>query len=179
MTPKAASLTRSNALAHDLEGLNSMYLLWILLALTSSHNLPLPLGPADCPKNGQAGQYSKYSIQLCFQNPDTGRRLLDILSPNRSVRFSVNGTEGQFYVRGQAVGGHFTVPVDEEIIWSPDSRAVITTISFGASGPTSAGVGYVDQKARPDIPAVTPMIQRSFAARHPKELLNKCSMFCV
>ena len=144
-----------------------MYFVWLLLALSGFQG-SLPQGTAGCPKDGQPGVYSRYSIYLCFQNFDTGQRHLDILSPNGIVRYVIDGHEGRFYVQTQAVGERFLVGNDEEFIWSPDSRAGIITMSFGASGPTKSEIDYVYQKPNVNAPAVTRIIQKSFAVRHPK-----------
>lgn len=145
-----------------------MSLLSILLALTSL-GWPAQSAAMNCPVGGSAGDYSKNAIELCFQDFAAGQRHLNIPSPDGSARFVVDGDMGQFYARGRAVGPPWDIANVEELIWSPDSRAVIATVSFGAAGPTSADFGYIDdQKSNLPEPAVTPMIQRSFAARHPR-----------
>lgn len=148
-----------------------MHLLWLLLAL-STFTGPLPQASNACPVGGQPGVFSKYSVELCFQDPDT--RHLDIPSPNGSARYVVNGDHGQFYVRGKAVGKQLLVGNDEEWIWSPDSQAIISTMCFSAEGVCSAGVGYIDGRASPVVPDVMQPIRRSFVSRHPRRAKLAC-----
>lgn len=149
-----------------------MHLLWFLLLL-SGFQAPVPHASNDCPVGGQPGVYSKYSVELCFQNFDKGERHLDILSPDGSARLVVDGDKGQFYMGRRAVGEHLLVGNDEEWIWSPDSRAVMTTMCFSAEGMCSAGVGYINNLDS-EVPDVTPMIRRSFVARHPTRAKLAC-----
>lgn len=141
-----------------------MYLLWLLLALSGFHG-PLPQASAGCPKGGQPGQYSKYSIELCFQNVDTGQRSLQIFSPDRSVTLIVKGDEAELQIAGRNVGS-FPASSDQEVLWSADSRALVVTSSFGASGPTAAYVKAVPGKGLPDVPDPTSLIRTNFAHRH-------------
>lgn len=152
-----------------------MHLLSFLLLLFG-FQASVPRVSNGCPASGQPGVDSRYGIVLCFQDFDAGKRRLDIPSPDGSARYIINGDKGQFYVRGRAVGEQFLVGNDEELIWSPDSRAVITTLIFGAAGPTTAGVDYVDQKVPADLdnPALTPLIQRNFVTRHAQRARLAC-----
>lgn len=150
-----------------------MHLLWFLV-LMSGFQTPVPRASNGCPASGQPGVYSRYGIVLCFQDFGAGQRHLDIPSPDGSARYVVNGDTGQFYVAGKSVGGSEGVANDEELIWSPDSRAVITTICFSAEGMCSAGMGYIDGRASPVVPDVTQPIRRSFVSRHPERAKLAC-----
>lgn len=142
--------------------------LWIFLALSILGRPAASPNAVACPVGGQPGVYSKLSTYLCFQDLQTGRRHLDVASPNEQVHYVINGDHGRFYLRGRAIGKRFSVGRDEEIIWSPDSKAIITTLSFGSAGPTSAGVAYVNEERLGSLPDVTQEIRRGFALRHPK-----------
>jgi hypothetical protein len=143
-----------------------MHLFWILLALLGSGTHPRQ-NSMSCSEAGQPGVFSKYSTELCFQDIETQQRHLEIASPDGTARYVVNGDEGQFYVRGKAIGSRYLVGNDEDLIWSPDSHAVITTICFSAEGMCSSDVSYIDGRAKPLTPAVTRTIRHSFVSRHP------------
>jgi hypothetical protein len=120
----------------------------------------------NCPKTGERpGFYSKLGIILCFQDVDNEIRHLEIPSPDGSDLLVVDGYDGKFTKNGKQVGHSFKVARDEEVIWSPDSTALIFTTSYGGLGPVVAGVGYV-HKHGPEVPDVTKPIQKDFAARH-------------
>lgn len=137
-----------------------MYLLWFVLALLSK-----TLSPSVCHATGSPGLYSSYSIRLCYQNVDNGTRHLRIFSPNRLVILIVNGDEAELRVAGRAVGT-FPVSSDQEVLWSPDSRALIITSSFGASGPTSAYIKNVPTTGLAAASDPTVAIRKDFARRH-------------
>jgi hypothetical protein len=141
-----------------------MYPLWLLLALTGLYH-PLPPASAGCPKNGQPGRYSKDSIELCFQNVDTRQRFLEIPSPDRSVILVVNSDDADLRIAGRNVAS-FPATSDEEVLWSPDSRSLVVTSSFGASGPAVAYIKAVPSKGLRDVPDPTSIIRRDFAGRH-------------
>ena len=140
-----------------------MYLLWFLVGLIGFFH-PLT-AVAGCPKSGQPGVYSKQSIRLCFQNFDNGQRFLEILSPDQSVTLVIKGDEAELSIAGHSVGS-FPASRDQEVLWSPDSRALIVTSSFGASGPTAAYVKPVPGKGLPEMPDPTAAIRRNFAYQH-------------
>jgi len=145
-----------------------MFLLaWLLVALKAFSWSVLPEQPA-CAQSGQTpGNYSQLSIALCFQDVDNGRRHLEIPSPDRSVLLMVEGDRASFQSNGRQVGPAFSMWRDVEIIWSPDSRMLIETMSFGAAGPVRAGFGFVDPNISPEVPDVVKRIQKNFASRHP------------
>jgi len=122
--------------------------------------------PSTCRKDGQRpGYYSRRGIILCFQDIDSQKRHLEIPSPDGSIILTVDGNEGTFKLNGKQIGQSFSVPVDAEIIWSPDSQFIINTMSLGGLGPVTAGISYV-VPGRPEIPDVTIPIQKDFAAHH-------------
>jgi hypothetical protein len=141
---------------------------WLLLTLgnllITSQNLP-----DGCPPQGRAGDFSRLSIDLCFQDAENERRELELPSPDHSLRLVVNGEDGQVYARGQKVGPSFAITRDEEIIWSPDSRALLFTISFGAAGPVLANFGTVQRASTDKDTDVTQTIRVDFASRHSKD----------
>jgi hypothetical protein len=143
---------------------------WFILILVSAASNS-STAQHGCTKAGERpGFYSKLGIILCSQDADTKQRHLEIPSPDGSVILLVDGNDARFIERGAQVGPSWTVgPNEEEIIWSPDSRAVITTLSLGGLGPVTAGIGYVHQETSPSAPDITRAIQKDFASRHPND----------
>jgi hypothetical protein len=123
-------------------------------------------GGVACPVAGQPGIYSKLSTFLCFQDFETGQRHLGIASPDGLVQYVIDGEDGRFYVRGRPTGQQLMVGNDGEIIWSPDSKAIIRTNSFGAAGPTIADVEYIETKRADRSLDITGEIRQSFATRY-------------
>jgi hypothetical protein len=118
-----------------------------------------------CPKDGRREEFSSIGRDLCFQNIDEGRRHLDIPSPDHSLLLVIDGENAKVTANERAV--HlFTVAPDEEIIWSPDSKALLFTISFGASGPVSADFDSIRQPLSSDAPSVTEEIRKDFSSGH-------------
>jgi hypothetical protein len=139
---------------------------WLLVFL-GNFSLLLPTRGDVCPAGGRKGGYfSKKAVSLCFQDVDKGIRHLEIPSPNQSVVLAVDGNQGRFLVNGRTVAGPIAVAPDEEVIWSPDSKAVIFTIILGGLGPVSAGISFVNPTA-PSVPAITEALQEDYSARHP------------
>jgi hypothetical protein len=125
-----------------------------------------------CPQSGQRlGEFSQDSVDLCFQDEDNERRNLEMSSPDHSVLLKIDGQEGRFYSGGHEIGPAFKVARDVEIIWSPDSRAVIFTLSLGAAGPVAADFGVVHGPSSAADIALTERIRRDFASHH---LKDKC-----
>jgi len=122
-----------------------------------------------CPSQGRAGEFSRLSVDLCFQNVETQQRQLEIPSPDHSLQFVVKGKDGQIYAQDQKVGPLFGVLRDEEIIWSADSRAILFTLSFGASGPVSADFAGVRDTSHDRESSVTETIRADFASHHARD----------
>ncbi len=121
----------------------------------------------SCPRTGERPGYaSKLGVILCYQDFDGGHRHLEIPSPDGAVLLVVDGDSGKFMESTKQLGQPFTVGRDEEIIWSPDSKALIFTLNLGGLGPTIASVGYVDSKVDLQLPDFTATIKADFAARH-------------
>jgi hypothetical protein len=122
---------------------------------------------SGCPVVGERPGYDSYSqlsIGLCFQNEKNQSRHLEVFSPDRSVMLEVDGQDARFIASGHNVGRPLMIFPDEQVIWSPDSRALIFTSSLGAAGPVITGIGFV--RGEPEVPDVTVLIQRDFAAGH-------------
>jgi hypothetical protein len=81
----------------------------------------------------------------------------------------VNGKDAQVYAQDQKVGPPFGIASDEEIIWSPDSRALLFTLSFGAAGPVLADFGTVQRASTDKETDFTQTIRTDFASRHSKD----------
>jgi hypothetical protein len=144
---------------------------WLLLALG---NLLIASQSLDngCPMQGRAGGFSRLSVDLCFQDFENERRQLEIPSPDQSLRLVVNGMDGQVYAQDRKVGPSIGIVNDEEVIWSPDSRAILFTLSFGAAGPVSAAFsGVRGASAADNETSVTQTIRADFASHHSK---NRC-----
>lgn len=118
-----------------------------------------------CPKGGRPGEYSNEALLLCFQDIDTGQRILKIPSPDMDVNLFVHGDKATVQVAGRTVG-NFPASIDQEVLWSPDSRALIVTSTFGASGPAAAYVYAVPGRGLPEVPDPTTEIRKAFADRH-------------
>jgi hypothetical protein len=139
----------------------------LLLVLVSPFPSFSPDG-AGCPVSGQKpGYYSELSVSLCFQDFDAGRRHLVIPSPDGSIELIVDGQDGSFHTREHTVIRTFATTRDEEIVWSPDSQALIFTQNWGAAGPAFAGIGFVHEDRHPEMLNISQAIRRDFAARHP------------
>ncbi len=143
-------------------------LLWLFMALLSPSG-GLGAQKDACPIIGQKpGIYSGLGTILCFQDVDSERRHLEIPSPDHAILLVVDGTTGKITENGQQVGSPFDIGIEEtDIIWSPDSRAMITTMSLGGLGPVSADVSYFRNHLHSDAPSITHIIQKDFAMRHP------------
>src|SRR3974390_2170378 len=99
-------------------------LLFLLISASTAGAANLP----DCPTSGSPGfRLSKISTNLCFQDRDNKNRHLYVPSPDGSVVLAVDGYEGKFVKNGKMVGEPFRVAEDEDIIWSPDSTAIMIT----------------------------------------------------
>lgn len=141
---------------------------WLLLALGSLFSASQ--GHHDsCPQEGVPGYFSRLSVDLCFQDFENERRQLEIPSPDHSLRLVVNGQDAQVYAKNEKVGPSFAITRDEEIIWSPDSRALLFTISFGAAGSVLANFGAVQRAPNDKETDVTQTIRADFASRHSKD----------
>jgi hypothetical protein len=139
-----------------------------LTAASSAQEHPCPLA------GEKPGMYSRLGTILCFQDVDAERRHLEIPSPDGSILLLVDGTTGKIIKDGRQLGPSFDIGIEEtDVIWSPDSRALITTLSLGGLGPVSAGVSYIDDDLRPEVPSITKLIQKDFVLRHPDEPCNK------
>ncbi len=142
-------------------------LLLVLLACSPTFARPPQHG---CPKGGtHGGIYSKLGVALCFQNVERDQRHLEILSPNASVSLIIDGYQGKFVQNGGQIGNTFEVASDSQVIWSPDSRAVLLTFSLGGLGPVKTGILYVHPDAVAGTPDLTSLVQKNFAAHHSSE----------
>ncbi len=119
----------------------------------------------NCPVGGQPGIDSTKGVQLCFQDPDTDKRHLRLVSPNPEISYVVDGYHGQFYVRGRPVGEQFLVGGAEEFIRSPDGRAAIITSWFGGAGPGYAEIDYANEHSR-QTPNIAKPIKKRFESSH-------------
>lgn len=137
----------------------------VLFALIVTCCLPLICAArqGNCPETGRKpGQFSQLSVEACF-HANTDRRHLQITSPGGSIILVVTNDTGQLYKDGQRLGAASPVG-DEELLWSPDSRAIISTLYLGNAGPIAAGVSFVG--GHPAVPAITKIVQKEFANRH-------------
>lgn len=124
----------------------------------------------DCSESGhKPGNYSELSIDLCFQDIDNEQRVLKIPSPDHSIMLIVDGQWARFRQKGRDIGSRLAINQNESIIWSPDSRALIVTSSFGAGGPTSSGVIFIRQNFFPEVPDIQRAIKTDFAGQHPDD----------
>lgn len=124
----------------------------------------------NCPPQGHVGNFSRLSVDLCFEDVENERRHLEIASPDHSLRLVVDGRDGEAYAQGQKVGQPIGIMREEEVIWSPDSRAILFTLSFGAAGPISADFRAIRNPSLADNrPSVTQTIRADFASRHSKD----------
>jgi hypothetical protein len=145
-----------------------------LLQLSSAFPVVARSQQQGCPKVGQRhGAYSNLSVTLCFQDADKGARHLEIASPNGAIQLVVDGNEGKFTQNGESIGGPFLIANDSEIIWSPDSRAILLTFRLGGLGPVKTGVLYVHPEASPNASDITKLIQKEFFSRHPDGFCSK------
>ncbi len=120
----------------------------------------------DCPTSGRPGfRLSKISTNLCFQDLKNKHRHLYIPSPDGSVVLIVDGYEGKFVKNGKTLGHPFRVSEGEDIIWSPDSTAIMVTKNLDEDL-FSTHLAYTDPK-RPEPPDITTLVQKDFALRHP------------
>lgn len=122
-----------------------------------------------CSKEGKTGDFSKLARDLCFQDIDNQRRELEILSPDRSLVLVVSGQNAKVNAKGRGIVDSFTVARDEEIVWSPDSRALLFTISFGAAGPVTADFDLIQERRVTEGPPIAEEIKRDFASRHAED----------
>jgi hypothetical protein len=118
-----------------------------------------------CPKDGTRGQFSNAARDLCFQNIDQGKRHLEIPSPDHSLLLVVDGENAKVKANGRPIRS-FTVARDEEVIWSPDSKALIFTASLGAAGPVSADFDSIHQPRVSVGPNLAEEIRKDFSSRH-------------
>jgi len=77
----------------------------------------------------------------------------------------VDGYEGKFVKNGKTLGQPFRVAEDEDIIWSPDSTAIMVTMNLDVDL-FSTNLAYTDPK-RPQPPDITTLVQKDSALRHP------------
>lgn len=127
-------------------------------------------GSQVCPKDGRPGEFSSAGRSLCYQNIDQGQRHLEVPSPDHSLLLVVDGENAKVNANEQTLNS-FTVARDEEVIWSPDSRAILFTVSFGAAGPVSADFDSIRHPRVSGAPSVTDEIRRDFTSRHTR---GKC-----
>lgn len=121
-----------------------------------------------CPNSGEkSGFYSQLAINLCFQDDESERRHLEIPSPDGSVVLVVDGYRGKFVEKGHQIGEQLLIMRNSDVIWSPDSRAVVLTSSLGAIGPVTAAVIYVHTELFQEEPDITNLVQQEFASHHP------------
>jgi hypothetical protein len=126
----------------------------------SASNLP------NCPTSGHPGfRLSKVSTNLCFQDLNNKYRHLYLPSPDGSVLLIVDGYEGRFVKNGKTLGQLFRVAEDEDIIWSPDSTAMMVTMHLDMDL-FSTNLAYTDPKRSPP-PDITTLVQKDYASRHP------------
>jgi hypothetical protein len=83
------------------------------------------------------------------------------------VTFVVEGYEGRFIKNGKEVGEPIYVYDDCEVLWAPDSSAIIRTHSLGGLGPVYAWVFYVQPEPNLKVPDVSKRIREDFASRYP------------
>jgi hypothetical protein len=127
----------------------------------------------DCTLAGQKpGYYSRLGVVLCFQDSERGMRHLEVPSPDGTVTLRVDGSQGSFFEKGRQTGPAFTVAADEEVVWSSDSKALLTTVSLGGLGPAKTGVLYVHADSA-SLPDLTKLVQDDFAARHKGKPCNQ------
>jgi hypothetical protein len=145
---------------------------WLLVVI-GSFSTGLPTTVAGCPEIGaRPGSFSKVSVDLCFQNDGTELRHLEIASPDGSLRLVVDGQEAQVFSKKRPIGRSFSAARDEEIIWSPDSHALLFTVSFGGAGPVSAGFAAVQETTSTASSDLTATIRRDFVSRHSDDKCN-------
>lgn len=125
-------------------------------------------GRDSCPiSSHRPGSYSKLSIDLCFQDVDAERRHLEIPSPDGSTILVVESQDAWIVKKDRRIPAAFLVGrSQEEIIWSPDSKALIATLILGASGPAAADFVFVDKSPFPTRPPLTQVIRKDFASGH-------------
>ena len=124
------------------------------------------INPPECPTSGDPGfRISKVSTNLCFQNLNKKYRHLYVPSPDSSVVLIVDGYEGRFVKNGKTLGQPFKVAEDEDIIWSPDSTAIMVTVNLERDL-FSTTLAYTDPN-RPQPPNITALVQKDSALRHP------------
>jgi hypothetical protein len=104
-----------------------------------------------------------------LQDIDNNERALKIPSPDRSLMLIVDGQWAKFQQKGRDIGPRLAINQNESIIWSPDSRALIVTTSFGAAGPTNSEVIFVRQDVSPEVPDIQRTIKTDFATRNPHD----------
>ncbi len=139
----------------------AMAVVFIAVVLTAGAT-----NPPNCPTSGHPGfRLSKISTNLCFQDLHNKYRHLFIPAPDRSVALAVDGYKGEFVKNGKILGQPFDVAEDEEIVWSPDSKAIMATFGLGTDL-FSTDLAYVDPK-RTKIPDITASIQKDSALHHP------------
>lgn len=112
------------------------------------------------------------SIQL-FPSICASRTLIENVVTSRFHRptspnpLLSNPTVRNFRVDGRDLTAALLVGrSQEEIIWSPDSRALIVTMILGSAGPTSADVVYAGDDPFPGRPSITEVMRKDFASRH-------------
>ena len=143
-----------------------------MLAILAALSPTAAAQQTSCPEIGnKPGLTSKLAVYLCFQDEDSKIRHLEIPSPDGSVLLVVDGNEAKFTENGRVISGPFLVVDDADIIWSPDSRAIILDFSLGGQGPGRAGVIYVRQEVA-DVPDITELIVNDFVSRHPGNLCS-------
>ena len=124
------------------------------------------INPPECPTSGHPGfRISKVSTNLCFQDLNKKYRHLYVPSPDSSVVLIVDGYEGRFVKNGKTLGQPFKVAEDEDIIWSPDSTAIMVTVNLERDL-FSTTLAYTDPN-RPQPPNITALVQKDSALRHP------------
>ena len=85
-------------------------------------------------------------------------------SAQTALSLSVDGFKGEFVKNGKILGQPFDVAEDEEIIWSPDSKAIMATFGLG-NDLFSTDLAYVIRSGR--IPDITASIQKDSTLHHP------------
>lgn len=119
-----------------------------------------------CPKSGERpGYWSKFAVAVCGHGT-TNQMHLQMRSPDGTKLLFAKGEgfEGTFYLKSGDQGTPqelFGAREGDEVLWSPDSKAVALTTCFGANGPCRADTTLDDDTFSP-----FEIVQKTFTAGH-------------
>ena len=123
----------------------------------------------ECPVTGhKPGSYSALAVDLCFQDVERENRYLEIPSPDHSTTLVIKGsTRAVFRTEGHEDPASLLIGrSQEEVIWSPDSKALLVTLTLGSSGAVSADVVFVQHDPFTQGWSITDSIRKDFVAGH-------------